>query len=94
MIPTVATAGRVEVWAETTTTSGLRVRAVAERVGFFFQHRQRGPYGPGIWEVVLTLGTWSRRLTLSGSPGEVRRDLRCLVKRMARQEAKWKRKKA
>ena len=92
MIPTVATAGRVEVWAETTTTSGLRVRAVAERVGFFFQHR--GPYGPGIWEVVLTLGTWSRRLTLSGSPGEVRRDLRCLVKRMARQEAKWKRKKA
>ena len=71
---------RITVSVETTTASGLPVRAVAERVGFFFEHRRRGPYGPGIWEVVLTLGTWSRRLTHSGSPGEVRATLKALVK--------------
>ncbi len=84
---------RIKASAETTTASGLPVRAIAERVGFFFEHRRNGPYGPGIWEVVLTLGTWSRSLTHSGSPTEVRATLKHLVKRLAKQEDQWKRRK-
>lgn len=84
---------QIQVSAEVVTASGLSVRAVAERVGFFFEHRRNGPYGPGIWEVVLTLGTWSRRLTHSGSSTEIRATLKNLVKRFAKQENRWKRRK-
>ena len=81
-------AGRTDrrvISTEAASDGGAAIRVTARRVGSLFYSRAGRECGPGLWDLEVRMGRRRRRASWLGTVAEVRKDVRDIASRLAKQ---------